>query len=111
MGDAAEDILRSFSLSEEQLQSYETVLEKFHGYFVKKRNIIFERARFNQRRQQEGESVDDFITSLHSLSEHCNYGQLREEMIRDRIVVGLCDSALSEKLQLESDLTLEKAIT
>ena len=111
MGDAAEDILRSFSLSEEQLQSYKTVLEKFHGYFVKKRNVIFERARFNQRRQQEGESVDDFITSLHSLSEHCNYGQLREEMIRDRIVIGLCDSALSEKLQLESDLTLEKAIT
>ena len=32
-------------------------------------------------------------------------------MIRDRIVVGLRDSALSEKLQLESELTLEKAIT
>ena len=31
-------------------------------------------------------------------------------MIRDRIVVGLHDSALSEKLQLESELTLEKAI-
>ena len=32
-------------------------------------------------------------------------------MIRDRIVVGLRDSSLSEKLQLEADLTLEKAIT
>ena len=111
MGDAAEDILRSFSLSDEQPKSYETVLAKFHGYFVKKRNVIFERAKFNQRRQQEGESVDDFITSLHSLSEYCNYGQLRDKMIRDRIVIGLRDSALSEKLQLESELTLEKAIT
>ena len=55
--------------------------------------------------------MDDFITSLHSLSEYCNYGQLRDEMIRDRIVVGLRDSALSEKLQLESELTLEKANT
>jgi len=111
MGDAAEDILRSFKLSDEQSKSYETVLAKFQGYFVKKRNVIFERAKFNQRRQLEGESVDDFITSLHSLSEYCNYGELREEMIRDRIVVGLRDSVLSEKLQLESELTLEKAIT
>jgi len=55
--------------------------------------------------------VDDFITSLHGLSEYCNYGQLRDEMIQDRIVVALHDSALSEKLQLESELTLEKAIT
>ena len=32
-------------------------------------------------------------------------------MIRDRIVVGLRDAALSEKLQLDSKLTLEKAVT
>ena len=32
-------------------------------------------------------------------------------MIRDRIVVGLLDTALSEKLRLDSDLTLEKAMT
>ena len=44
------------------------------------------------------------------LSEHCHYGNSREEMIRDRIVVGLRDSRLSEKLQLEADLTLEKAL-
>ena len=31
-------------------------------------------------------------------------------MIRDRIVVGIKDTALSQKLQLESDLTLEKAM-
>ena len=32
-------------------------------------------------------------------------------MIHDRIVVGLRDSTLSEKLQLELNLTLEMAIT
>ena len=31
-------------------------------------------------------------------------------MVRDRIVVGLKDKTLSEKLQLEAELTLEKAI-
>ena len=62
-----------------------------------KRNPIFERAKFNSRVQREGESVDSFITSLHSLSEHCDYGAPKDEMIRDRIVVGILNSSLSEK--------------
>ena len=51
-----------------------------------------------------------FITSLYCLAEHCGYGMLHDEMIRDRIVVGLWDTAVSEKLQMDKDLTLDKAI-
>ena len=51
-----------------------------------------------------------FITALHALAEHCNFGVLTDEMIRDRIVVGLQDAKLSEKLQLDAELTLSKAI-
>jgi hypothetical protein len=46
---------------------------------------------------------------LYGLVEFCEYGDLKEEMLRDRIVVGIRDVALSEKLQLQADLTLEKA--
>ena len=108
MDDIAYDILISFKLFEEQQKEYDTVVAKFERHFVKKRNVIFERAKFNQRKQEEGESVDDFVTALYCLSEHCQYGNLCDEMIRDRIVVGLRDSSLSEKLQLEPELTLEK---
>ena len=34
-----------------------------------------------------------------------------DEMIRDRIVVGIRDAKLSEKLQLDAELTLSKAVT
>ena len=47
--------------------------------------------------------------ALYSLTENCNYGALENEMIRDRLVVGIRDSALSERLQLDAELTLEKA--
>ena len=57
-----------------------------------RRNVIFERAKFNQRQEEQGETVDSFITSLHYLAEHCGYGQLHDEMIRDRLVVGLRDN-------------------
>ncbi|UYV80580.1 hypothetical protein LAZ67_19000797 [Cordylochernes scorpioides] len=44
-----------------------------------------------------------------SLAEHCNFGMLHDELIRDRIVVGVRDRALSERMQLDTDLTLVKA--
>ena len=49
------------------------------------------------------------MLDLYRLAEPCSYGVLREEMIRDRIVVGLRNAALSEKLQMDPDLTLKKA--
>ena len=61
MGDEADDILRSFDLSAENKQRYEPVKEKFDAHFVKKRNVIFERAKFNMRKQDAGESVDNVL--------------------------------------------------
>ena len=66
--------------------------------------------KFNMCRQEEGETVDLFITSLYRPAEHCNYRDLHNEMIHDRNVVGLQDSNLSERLQTDPELTLDKAI-
>ncbi|XP_069110194.1 uncharacterized protein [Argopecten irradians] len=110
MGGEAEDIIKSFGLSDEDSKTYDKVVEKFDNYFITRRNTIFERARFNHRRQNEGESAENFIMALYALVEHCEYGELKSEMIRDRIVVGIRDSRLSEKLQLDATLTLEKAV-
>ena len=111
MGDAADDILRSFRLSEADSKKYDTVKSKFDSHFIKRRNVIYERAKFNLRKQEEEESVDSFITALYELAEHCGYTDLHDEMIRDKIVVGIRNSSLSEKLQLDPDLTLSKAVT
>ena len=45
----------------------------------------------------------------YGLIETCEYGGLRDEMLRDRIVVGIRDTGLSERRQLDPELTLEKA--
>ena len=46
---------------------------------------------------------------LYTLAENCNYGDLTSEMMRDRLVVGIQDETLSQKLQLDPTLTLDKA--
>lgn len=111
MGPSAEEILLSINLSNDDSNNYSKVKEALDAHFVVRKNVIFERARFNERKQEEGESVDSFITALYALAEHCNYQNLKEDLIRDRIVVGLRDRKLSERLQLDPNLTLEKATT
>lgn len=106
--DQADDILTSFKLSSTQLQKYDTVTTKFDEHFAINRNVIFERAKLTRRRQED-ETADVFITALQALSERCNFGEVKDEPIRNRIVGGLKDSKLSEKLQLDPDLALAKA--
>lgn len=61
-------------------------------------------------KQEANETVDAFVTALYGLGEHCNNGTLHDELIRDRIVVGLADMRLSERMQMQKDLDLEKSI-
>ena len=109
VGEEAEAVLTSTNVTEEERKVYDTVVEKFDAFFRVRRNVIFERARFNRRSQLAGESAEQFIMELYTLAKNCNYGDMTDEMIRDRLVVGIQDAALSQQLQLDADLTLEKA--
>ena len=68
MGDEADNIITSFGLSEQEMKSFKTVRNKFEDHFVAKRNVIFERAKFYVRVQDENEPVEDFVTESVALS-------------------------------------------
>ena len=111
IGPEAESVLDSTNATEEERKKYSTVLAKFDSFFKVRKNTIFELAKFNRHRQQEGETAEQFIAALFDLAENCEYGNLKDELIRDRLVVGIVDSSLSERLQMDSELTLAKAMT
>src|SRR5436190_7185319 len=110
LGEEGENLLSSFNLSVVGVDDYEIVKSKFNSYFGLKKNLIYERAKFLKRRQNESEPVDSFINDLHTLAETCEFKDLKEELIRDLIVIGVQDSKLSESLQMDESLTLNKAI-
>ncbi|XP_045072076.1 zinc finger protein 271 isoform X1 [Coregonus clupeaformis] len=107
--DTPEDLQEDNLIEQEHFHSSNN--EKQDGHLAVRRNVILERTKFNQRQQEAGETADDFITALHCLSEHCSYGALLSEMIRDRLVAGLRDRRLSKQLQMDPELTLDKAVT
>ncbi|KAL1259988.1 hypothetical protein QQF64_007815 [Cirrhinus molitorella] len=111
MGKDAETIFTSFRFTEPaNSRDYKTVVEKFNEHFIPRRNVIHERACFHQRSQKTGKSVEAFVRGLYELAEHCEFGALREEQIRDRLVIGIADRGVSQRQQMESDLSLEKAV-
>ena len=104
-------MLSSTNPTEADRKDYDKILGKFDAFFKVRKNTIFKRARFNKRNQLEGESAESYITALYELAENSDYSALKAETIRDRLVVGIRDNALSERLQTEEGLTLEKAKT
>ena len=62
--------------------------------------------------QEEGEPVDMFTTSSASpASRTLQLYIVHDETIRYRIIVDLRDSNLSERLQTDPELSIDKAIT
>ena len=51
--------------------------------------VIMERFKFNKRDRGPSETVAQYIAALRRLSEHCNYGTVLEDMLRDRLVCGI----------------------
>ncbi len=86
-----------------------TVMEKLDGFFKVRHNVIFERARFNMRNQLPGEAAEKYIAELYRLADNCNFGNFRDELIRDRLVVGILNQKTSLQLQMDPALTVEKA--
>ena len=79
MGDEADAIVKSFTFAERDEKKYAKVKKRFDQHFILKRNVIFERAKFNMRLKQEPrEPVVAFITDLSCLSEHCEFGRLAQ---------------------------------
>ncbi len=109
LGEEANDVLASTNITEEEKKVFLTVMEKLDGFFKVRHNVIFERARFNMRNQLPGEAAEKYIAELYRLADNCNFGNFRDELIRDRLVVGILDQKTSQQLQMDPALTVEKA--
>ena len=56
------------------------------------------------------ESVSSYVAELHSLAVYCNLGATLEVMLRDRLVCGINNEGIQNKLLAETDLTYGKAL-
>lgn len=110
IGEDALDIYNSFQLDEASL-TLTQLMQKFEEYFVPRQNVTFERYKFFTYDQKQGVPFDQYLAELHTMSKTCEFGTLRDSLVRDRIVCGTVDNALRERLLRETGLTLEKCVS
>ncbi|XP_070378209.1 uncharacterized protein [Dermacentor albipictus] len=113
MGPEARPLLETFSLDAQSLASYQAVATRFTEHFVHPANELYESSRFHRRVQLPDESVDTYYAELRRMVKRCNYpsAAVEERLVRDRFVVGLRDSRLSDQLCRNVKLTLQDAWT
>ena len=96
---------------ETQKKTLENVIKMFDDHFEPVKNIIYERVKFNNIKQEPNQSIHQFIVAVQTQAANCDYGEpIVNELIRDRIVVGVRDSSLRDYLIDIDDLDLPKCI-
>ncbi|PIK51998.1 hypothetical protein BSL78_11110 [Apostichopus japonicus] len=112
IGQPAVDLYNTFTWAgEADAKTYQKVIDQFEVHCKGHANTTYERYIFNTRVQREGESFESFFTSLKSLAETCEFDTLTESLIRDRIILGMKNANISQRLLREAHLTLTQNIT
>lgn len=74
------------------------------------KNVIYDRFQFYRREQSEGESFDAFLRDIKMLVKPCEFNDQQDNMLRDKIVLGISNREVQERLLRTSNLTLAKAV-
>ena len=91
-------------------KSYKQLVEILQEHHCPKPSPIVQRFKFNTRCRQSTETVGDYVAELRHLSEFCEYGNTLDDMLRDRVVVGINNDPIQNRLLSERTLTFAKAL-
>ena len=112
IGREARRVYKTFTWdTSESKNSIKTVISKFESYCLPRKNVPFERFKFNKRQQQTEESIDNYITELRQLASTCEFDtQTPDEVLRDRLIFGIHDNKVRERLLRCELLDLNRTI-
>ncbi|XP_062553055.1 uncharacterized protein LOC134218172 [Armigeres subalbatus] len=65
------------------------------------------RYKFYNRSQGHSESSENFVLAVKLLAENCNFRDFKDEAVRDKLILGLRDKILQQKLLMEDDIALD----
>ncbi|XP_072948719.1 uncharacterized protein [Epargyreus clarus] len=111
IGPAEYEVYATFTFGENESEDdIKCILQKFDKYFGAKSNITVRRYKFFTRNQEDQENIDQYVTALRLLSQQCEFGDSHENLIRNKIVCGIVNNKVRDRLLRTDELTLSKAI-
>ncbi|KAK3925709.1 Tudor domain-containing protein 3 [Frankliniella fusca] len=110
MGQRANQVVATLDLTAAEKKNYTRLMEALDALYKATKNTVYDRAKFFRRSQQPGEPAAEFIMDAKKLATPCEFGDLKDSLIRDIIILGIRDEALSQALVLDATLNLEKCV-
>ncbi|XP_072398354.1 uncharacterized protein [Diabrotica undecimpunctata] len=90
-------------------KTYDQIIVKLKKHFSPKTSEIVCRFKFYRRNQQIGETISVYLKELQKLAEPCGFAVSLDIMLRDRLVCGITDESLQQKLLATDKLKLKDA--
>ncbi|KAB0792848.1 hypothetical protein PPYR_14807 [Photinus pyralis] len=111
LGEESIKIYNTFQFSVEDQNKIKPLKSAFNDYFTPKKNLTYERYKFFTSRQNNLK-IEEYVTQLKNLANQCEFGteELKNELIKTMVIIGIKDSHLREKLIQNEDQTLDKVI-
>ena len=91
-------------------KTFKEIVELVQNHENPKPSAIVQRFKFNTRFRKPGELIASYVAELRNISEHCDFQNTLEEMLRDRLVCGINDEQIQRRLLAESTLDFKKAM-
>ena len=84
VGEAGRDIINSCGLSDDDNKNIDLLVQTFgrRSHTARKKNHVFARYLFQERRQRQGEPLDSFVTDPRNVVKNCGYSDPYETEIR-----------------------------
>lgn len=110
VGQDALEVYESLQLTEAQRENYDMTVAAFEAFCNQRKNTVYERFKFYQRKQKDGEPFDSFHMDLKKLVKNCEFGERQNEALRDQIVIGVSDTKLQTTLLETTNLSYDTAV-
>ncbi|UYV72497.1 K02A2.6-like [Cordylochernes scorpioides] len=105
-------IYKTFQISEnDTYPNVKEMLDMLTNHFKPFKNTIQRRNAFFTCVQKERQGIMEFVTELKHLAQECEFENLTESLIRDRLIIGILDREVKRKLLEDPQLTLPRAIS
>ncbi|XP_058826773.1 uncharacterized protein LOC131686795 [Topomyia yanbarensis] len=108
--ETANRIIGSFKPNRIVDKTYAQIVDKFKVLHEENKNVFAERHRLITRKQEEGESLDDFAIDLQNIVEHCSVSVDTEAtLVQSVFVAGIRNEKTRETMLRDANHTLNLA--
>ncbi|KAJ1085431.1 hypothetical protein NDU88_005563 [Pleurodeles waltl] len=98
------------------LNEYQEAVRRLELQYAEECNIMVGRHKFALRKQEEGETIEEYIACLHVLAQDCEFAVMTDTYIRDQVVFYCHSKKVQERLlscrnpSLKDVITIAKAV-